>query len=87
MTEHIDPSLIGIPAARIDEAEAHLRAQVARPEWDVFAGVHGLGPLAPAEDTYARLEGIRAMSAQAWDLRGRQGGVERQNLDFSQFGW
>lgn len=71
------------PVEFLPQAEATLDHFIDGPAFDTMAELHGVQLPGP-EDRDARMAAIADMSDNFWDLRGRQGGAERQELKFAQ---
>ncbi len=74
------------PIEFLPQAEAVLDYFIDGPAFDTMAQLHGV-ELPGTEDRDARMVAIAQMSDDFWDLRGKQGGVERQNVDYAKIGW
>jgi len=68
------------------DAQATLDFFVDNPGFDLMAGLHGI-TLPGADDREARMAAITHMSDNFWDLRGMQGGVERQGIKMEDIKW
>jgi hypothetical protein len=75
-----------IPVEYLADPEATLSRYVDSPAFDMMAELHGV-ELPNTEDRDGRLAAIADMSDRFWDLRGMQGGVERQNVKLDKIGW